>query len=57
MPTTHPSRAEAVRRAVELYLYRLAGEEDARRYAAQPLDDGVLALVDAPDARAGTPPW
>jgi hypothetical protein len=42
---------------VELYLYRLAREEDARRYAAQSLDDGELALVDAPGARAGTPPW
>jgi Arc/MetJ-type ribon-helix-helix transcriptional regulator len=57
VPATHPSRADAVRRAVELYLYRLACEEDARRCAAQPLDDEELALADAPDAWAGTPPW
>jgi hypothetical protein len=26
---THPSRSEAVRRAIELYLYRLADDPDA----------------------------
>jgi metal-responsive CopG/Arc/MetJ family transcriptional regulator len=31
VPTTHPSRAEAGRRASELYLSRLACEHDARQ--------------------------
>ena len=29
VPATHPSRSDAVRRAIELYLYALACEQDA----------------------------
>ncbi len=37
VPEVHPTRAEAVRAAVESYLYRLACERDAERYAELPL--------------------
>lgn len=57
VPTTHPSRSEAVRRALELYVYRLACEHDARQYERLPLTAAELALSDDPDAWSGTPPW
>jgi len=57
VPATHPSRSEAVRRAIELYLYRLACEHDARQYARLPLSDAELSLADDPDAWSDTPPW
>ena len=53
----HQSRSEAVRRAIELYLYRLACERDARRYDDLPLTDAELALADDPEAWAATPSW
>ena len=46
-----------MRRAIELYLYRLACERDACRYEALPLTDAELALADDPQAWAGTPEW
>jgi len=57
VPTAHPSRSEAVRRAIELYLYRLACERDAARYDRLPLTDAELALADDPDGWRETPPW
>lgn len=57
VPERHASRAEAVRAAVEAYLYRLACERDAGRYAEQPLSEDELGLADSADAWAGTPPW
>jgi Arc/MetJ-type ribon-helix-helix transcriptional regulator len=57
VPTTHPSRSEAVRRAIELYLYWLACEHDARQYERLPLTDAELSLADGPDAWSGTPAW
>jgi Arc/MetJ-type ribon-helix-helix transcriptional regulator len=57
VPVTHPSRSEAVRRAIELYLYRLACEHDARQYERLPLTDAELALADDQDAWSDTPPW
>jgi len=53
----HASRSEAVRRAIELYLYRLACERDARRYEELPLTDAELSLADDPRAWAATPAW
>ena len=53
----HQSRSDAVRRAIELYVYRLACERDAQRYDELPLTDAELALADDPNAWAGTPPW
>jgi metal-responsive CopG/Arc/MetJ family transcriptional regulator len=53
----HASRSEAVRRAIELYVYRLACERDARHYEELPLTDAELALADDPAAWVGTPPW
>ena len=57
VPQLHATRAEAVRAAVETYLYRLACERDAQRYADRPLDDAELALADDPDAWTVTPSW
>jgi metal-responsive CopG/Arc/MetJ family transcriptional regulator len=57
VPATHPSRSEAVRRAIELYLYRLACEHDARQYEATPLTSAELAFTDDAEAWSGTPPW
>ena len=53
----HASRSDAVRRAIELYLYRLACERDARRYEEQPLTDAELAMVDDPHSWSATPAW
>lgn len=57
VPAVHGTRAEAVRAAVESYLYRLACERDAQRYAEVPLSDGELALADDPAGWQSTPPW
>ena len=57
VPTAHPTRSEAVRRAIELYLYRLACERDARRYEQVPLTEAELALADDPAGWRNTPAW
>lgn len=57
VPATHPSRSEAVRRAVERYVYRLASAHDARQYERLPLSDAEHSLADDPDAWCNTPPW
>lgn len=57
VPQVHATRAEAVRVAVETYLYRLACERDAERYADEPLDGAELALADDPEAWSATPSW
>ena len=57
VPGTHESRSEAVRRSIELYLNRLACEQDAARYEQLPLTDEELALVEDRDSWSGTPPW
>lgn len=57
VPGTHPSRSDAVRRAIEVYLYRLACERDASRYEELPLSASELALADETDSWAGTPEW
>lgn len=53
----HTSRSDAVRRAIELYVYRIACERDARRYEELPLSDAELALADDPESWAETPAW
>jgi Arc/MetJ-type ribon-helix-helix transcriptional regulator len=53
----HQTRSDAVRRAIELYLYRLACERDARRYEELPLSDAELSLADDPAAWSETPAW
>lgn len=57
VPSLHESRSEAVRRSVELYLYRLACEQDADRYDRVPLSDDELALADDRESWNGTPSW
>jgi Arc/MetJ-type ribon-helix-helix transcriptional regulator len=53
----HGSRSDVIRRALELYLYRLACERDAQRYAELPLTDSELALADDQRAWSATPAW
>jgi predicted transcriptional regulator len=57
VPNVHPTRSDAIRRSIELYLYRLACEQDADRYDHDPLSDAELALTDDPQAWSGTPTW
>jgi Arc/MetJ-type ribon-helix-helix transcriptional regulator len=57
VPGTHDSRSDAVRRSIEVYLYRLACEQDALRYEQQPLTNDELALADDPDGWSGIPSW
>ncbi|MGQ0775434.1 MAG: ribbon-helix-helix domain-containing protein [Pseudonocardiales bacterium] len=57
VPQIHATRAEAVRAAVQAYLYRLACERDAQRYAEAPLEEAELALTDAPGTWSATPAW
>jgi Arc/MetJ-type ribon-helix-helix transcriptional regulator len=53
----HSSRSDVIRRAVDLYLYRLSCERDARAYEREPLSDAELALADDPEAWKGKPAW
>ena len=57
VPDVHPSRSEALRRALELYLYRVACEKDAEVYEREPLTEDELSVGD--DARdwEATPSW
>ncbi len=57
VPSAHASRSEAIRRAIEIYIYRMQCEHDAVLYQALPLTDAELALADAPDGWEGTPTW
>jgi metal-responsive CopG/Arc/MetJ family transcriptional regulator len=57
VPGAHASRSEAIRRAIEMYVYRLQWEHDAAVYETQPLTESELALADAPGRWAGTPQW
>lgn len=57
VPGHHASRSEAVRRALELYLYRLACERDAEIYDDAPLTGAELALVEDETAWETAPPW
>lgn len=53
----HGSRSEVIRRALELYLYRLACERDAERYDEQPLSEVELSLTDDERGWSATPAW
>lgn len=57
VPAPHASRSEAVRRAVELYLYGLAAEHDAAVYDRVPLTEAELAFAHDPEGWDSTPPW
>jgi Arc/MetJ-type ribon-helix-helix transcriptional regulator len=57
VPDHHSSRSDAVRRAIEVYLYQLACERDAELYERLPLTDAELALADDPTGWASTAPW
>jgi predicted transcriptional regulator len=53
----HSTRSEVIRRALELYLYRLDCERDAHVYSREPLTAAELALADDPDGWKDTPAW
>ena len=53
----HGSRSEVIRRALELYLYRLDCERDAERYDEQPLSEVELSLTDDERGWSATPTW
>jgi Arc/MetJ-type ribon-helix-helix transcriptional regulator len=55
--TSHESRSDVIRRALDLYLYRLECESDARIYEVTPLTETELALGDDPDSWQATPAW
>ena len=57
IPEKHATRSEAIRRAIELYLYRLAWEHDAQAYERLPLADSELVLADDPESWSETPRW
>ena len=57
VPEFHESRSQLVRRAVELYLYRLACERDADRYESLPMTDDEMAFSDDPENWKLTPAW
>lgn len=57
VPGEHPSRSELIRRALELYLYRLECERDAAILEAMPFTDAELALADDPDSWKVIPAW
>jgi Arc/MetJ-type ribon-helix-helix transcriptional regulator len=51
----HASRSEVIRRALDIYMYRLQCERDARRYEDSPLSDRELAFAD--EASKTMPEW
>lgn len=53
----HSTRSELIRRALELYVYRLASERDAAVYDQLPLTDAELALADDSEGWSATPQW
>lgn len=57
VPDRHPSRSDALRRALELYLYRVACERDAEAYERTPLTEAELAVGDDPRDWEATPSW
>lgn len=57
VPEPHATRSDVVRRALALYLYRLACERDAALYEEQPLTDLELSLADDASGWASVPKW
>lgn len=57
VPGIHASRSDLIRRAIELYLYRLACERDAAIYEAMPLTEEELAFVNDPASWSTIPKW
>jgi predicted transcriptional regulator len=45
VPGVHETRSALIRRAIEMYLYRLACERDAMIYESLPLSDDELSAA------------
>ena len=56
VPAVHGTRTELIRRAIELYLYRLECERDAQRYEEMPLTADELSISAAVNW-ASAPAW
>lgn len=57
VPSVHETRSDLIRRAIELYLYRLACEHDAKVYAALALTDAELSIGDDVRNWEAAPAW
>ena len=57
VPSIHETRSDLVRRAIELYLYRVACERDAKVYEDLPLSDAELSIGDDPQNWVAAPSW
>ncbi len=57
VPSVHESRTELIRRAIELYLYRMACERDARIYEELPLTDTETSQFETPTNWEAAPAW
>ena len=53
----HATLSDVSRRALELYLYRLACERDAAVYERLPLTGAELTLADDLEGWSTTPQW
>ena len=54
---TAETRSDLVRRAIDLYLYRISCERDAKIYEDLPLTVAELAGGDDPKNGEASPPW
>lgn len=57
VPHIHATRADAVRAAIDHYLYRIACEQDAERYLEAPLTEQELPPLDNSAGWAAIPEW
>jgi len=57
VPDRHPSRSDALRRALELYLYRVACARDAGVYARVPPTEAERSMGDNARDWKATPAW
>ena len=57
VPQVHESRTELIRRAIELYLYRIACEKDARIYESMPLTEAEMSQFEGPADWDQAPAW
>ena len=53
----HSTRSDLIRRALELYVYRLASEHDAAVYDQLPLTDMELAVAGDSEGWSASPEW
>ena len=57
IPGMHASRSELIRRAIELYVYRIECEREAEIYREQPLSDVEMSIGDDLRNWESAPTW